>query len=129
MKRVVPFSILTVAVLAIAFVGCGGASSSSGVNGSNPSGQMVPASFSISDTPPLGVSILRFQIQLTAASLQPSSGSPVSMLSAPATVELEHLQSESALLSNLNVPAATYTSLTATFANPQMTIFNQSNTR
>lgn len=91
--------------------------------------QAVSASFSISDTPPLGIAILRFQIELTAASLQPSSNSqqPVSMLPAPTTVELIHLQSESALLANLNVPTGTYTSLTVSFANPQMTIFNQSN--
>jgi Domain of unknown function (DUF5666) len=94
-----------------------------------PSAQAIPASLNISDTPPSGVSILRFQIQVTAASLQPSSSSqtPVSMLSAPVTVELEHLQSESALLSNFNVPPGEYMSLSASFANPQMTILNRSN--
>ncbi|HXW57455.1 MAG TPA: DUF5666 domain-containing protein [Candidatus Cybelea sp.] len=94
-----------------------------------PSAQAIPASLNISDTPPAGVSILRFQIQVTSASLEPSNSSQtaVSMLSAPVTVELEHLQSESALLSNFNVPTGEYTSLTASFANPQMTILNRSN--
>ena len=106
-------------------MGAGAGSSSTGVIG-----QAVPASFSISDTPPQGVAILRFQIELTAASLQPSSNSqqPVSMLPTPTTVELIHLQSESALLANFNVPTGSYMGLTVAFANPQMTIFNQSNT-
>jgi Domain of unknown function (DUF5666)/Domain of unknown function (DUF4382) len=130
MKRAILFSSLFIVALGITLAACGGGSNNSGgVPG--PAGQMVPTSFSISDTPPAGVVILRFQIQVTAASLQPSpsnaSQQPVSLLTAPATVELEHLQSESALLSNLSVPAGTYTSLNATFANPQMTIFNRSN--
>jgi Domain of unknown function (DUF5666)/Domain of unknown function (DUF4382) len=99
-----------------------------GDNGGSGSAQMVPASFSIGDTPPSGVSILRFQIELTAASMQPSASGqqPVSMLPTPATVELTHLQTESALLANLSVPAGTYASLMASFADPQMTILNRS---
>jgi hypothetical protein len=88
---------------------------------------MVPVSFSISDAPPAGVTILRFQIQVTSATLQPATmGQPaVSMLPAPVEVELVHLQTEPALLANLSIPAGTYNSLTATFASPQVTIFNE----
>ncbi|HXZ11850.1 MAG TPA: DUF4382 domain-containing protein [Candidatus Sulfotelmatobacter sp.] len=122
------------AAFGLAFLGmvvlaaCGG-SGSFGVN-SNPGGGsgMSQVSFSISDTPPAGVTILRFQIQLTTASLQPAAMGqpPVSMLPAPVEVELIHLQTEPELLANLNVAAGTYDGLTATFANAQATIFNES---
>jgi hypothetical protein len=46
------------------------------------------------------------------------------MFSAPQEVELEHLQTEPAMV-NRDVPAGTYQGLPATFANPQITIFNQ----
>lgn len=84
-------------------------------------------SVSIADAPPMGVTILRFELQVMSATLQPAASgqSPVSMLSKPQDVELEHLQTEPAFLVNLDVPAGTYNSLSATFANPQMTILNQ----
>ncbi len=138
MKRSVPRFFLSFAIVfsLVLLSNCGtnmsgalntGGTGGNGGNGGS-SGQSVAASFNISDTPPMGVSVLRFQIQVTAASMQPSgSGSqPVSMLTAPQTVELIHLQSESALLANISVPAGTYTSLSASFANPQMTILNRS---
>ena len=126
-------SLICLAILTIfsAFVlaGCGniaGMSSSSGMTGGS---NAIQTSFSISDTPPANVTVLRFQIQLTAASLQPmGSGPAVSLLNSPQVVELTRLQSESALLANPSVPGNTYTSLSATFANPQMTILNRSNT-
>jgi hypothetical protein len=46
------------------------------------------------------------------------------MLLGPLNVELLHLQTETAPLGNANVPTGTYTGLTATFANPQMTVLN-----
>ncbi|MGO9642986.1 MAG: DUF5666 domain-containing protein [Candidatus Acidiferrales bacterium] len=130
MKRVIPFSPLLIGLLGIALAGCGSTTISGSIGtGGGGSVQTVPISFNISDAPPANVTILRFQIQVTSASLQPSASNssqqPVSMLTSATTVELEHLQSESALLSNLSVPAGTYTSLTAAFANPQMTILNR----
>ncbi|HUO36067.1 MAG TPA: DUF5666 domain-containing protein [Candidatus Acidoferrum sp.] len=112
-------------VLGLMLASCGGNSTPS--QPSSSSSGMVPVSLTISDNPPAGVTILRFQIQVTGATLQPAdtSQSTVSLLSSPQGVELTHLQTESALLVNANVPAGTYNSLTATFANPQMTIFNQ----
>lgn len=126
-----------IAAFALAFflvatlAACGGGSGMTSIQPvPAPSSEMVPVSFSISDTPPAGVTILRFQIQLTTASLQPATmgQSPVPMLPAPVEVELIHLQTEPALLANLNVPAGTYNGLTATFANPQATIFNEGTT-
>jgi hypothetical protein len=61
------------------------------------------------------------------AALQSSDSStqPVSMLTEPEDIELEHLQTESALLASKNVPTGTYNSLMVSFANPKMTIQNQ----
>jgi hypothetical protein len=73
------------------------------------------------------VTILRFKILVTAATLTPANASqtPVNMILSPQGVELIHLQTESALLANAMVPAGQYTGLNATFSNPEMTIFNQ----
>ncbi len=106
--------------LAVFLAGCSNSTSTS------PSGAgLAPVSMTIHDTPPTGVSILSFEIHITGASLQPSgSGQAVSLMSAPDEIELEHLQTSSALLGSTNVPAGTYSSLTVTFANPQITILN-----
>jgi len=105
---------------------CGGNS----IMSQNPPGgpAMAPASLTIHDNPPAGVTVLSFEITVTGASLQPSDTSKpaVAMVREPEEIELEHLQAESALLANLNVPAGTYNSLSVSFANPEMTILNQS---
>jgi hypothetical protein len=82
----------------------------------------------MTDDPPAGVSVLFFQVSLTAASLQPASGSPVSLLAnnTPIQIDVTQLQALSAFLSTSNVPAGSYTSLSLTFANPLLVIFNNS---
>lgn len=82
----------------------------------------------MTDDPPAGVSVLFFQISLTGASLQSSSGSSISLLASdtPIQVDVTQLQALSAFLSTANVPAATYNSLALTFANPQLVILNTS---
>jgi Domain of unknown function (DUF5666)/Domain of unknown function (DUF4382) len=90
---------------------------------------MVQASLTIHDNPPMGVTVLSFDIDVTGAELQPSTSNssqqPVSMLSEPEDIELEHLQTQSALLASKSVPTGTYSSLMVSFANPRMTIQNQ----
>ena len=105
-------------------VGCGGGMSSP----NQPvTANMVQTSLTIHDNPPMGVTVLSFDIDVTGAALQPSDSSkqPVSMLSEPEDIELEHLQTESALLASKSVPTGTYSSLMVSFANPHMTIQNQ----
>jgi Domain of unknown function (DUF5666)/Domain of unknown function (DUF4382) len=90
---------------------------------------MVQASLTIHDNPPMGVTVLSFDIDVTGAELQPSTSNssqqPVAMLSEPEDIELEHLQTQSALLASKSVPTGTYSSLMVSFANPRMTIQNQ----
>jgi hypothetical protein len=84
----------------------------------------------MTDDPPAGVSVLFFQVSLTAATLTPTTGSPVSLLSdnTPIQIDVTQLQALSAFLNSVNVPSGTYTGLNLTFSNPQLVIFNQSDT-
>ena len=110
--------------VAIVLAGCGGGMSSM----QTPLGtNMAQVSLTIHDSPPMGVTVLSFEIEVTGAALQPSDSSsqPVSMLSEPEDIELEHLQTESALLASRSVPTGTYSGLMVTFVNPRMTIQNQ----
>src|SRR6516162_6182805 len=105
-------------------VGCGGGMSSLQAPTAT---NMTQATLTIHDNPPMGVTVLSFEIEVTSATLQPndSMSQPVSMLSEPEDIELEHLQTESALLASKSVPTGTYNSLMVSFANPKMTIQNQ----
>ena len=111
----------TVAIFtAIALAGCGGNMNL------NLRGSGVPVSIAIHDTPPAGVNILSFEIHVTGASLQPSDSSKaaVPLVTHDTEIELRHLEVESALLGTAGVPADTYSSLSLTFAHPEMTIQN-----
>ncbi len=88
--------------------------------------QSPPASSAtllIGDTPPAGVAVLSFSVTVTGAALEPGD---VSLVTNPTRVEINRLQVETALLANLTIPSGTYTSLTVTFANPVLTILNNS---
>ncbi|MGA7343478.1 MAG: DUF5666 domain-containing protein [Terracidiphilus sp.] len=114
------------AVTSFLLNGCG----SSLMNSSNPvspTGNTVPVSLTMTDDPPSGVSVLFFQVSLTSAGLASSSGSTVSLIgSNPIQIDVTRLQALAAFLSAANVPAGAYNSLSLTFANPQLVIFNGS---
>jgi hypothetical protein len=118
--------VFAVIFLALSLVSCGGSTSLSSSTLLTP--RTTPVSLSVQDNPPAGVSILSFEIQITSATLQPSDMTKptVALLAKPAEVELEHLQSEPALLGSLNVPAGTYSGASVTFSNPRMAILNNS---
>jgi hypothetical protein len=80
------------------------------------------------DLPPTGVTVLSFQILVTSGNLLSSDAAkqPVPLVIKDADIELEHLQSEPAVLGNLNVPADTYNGATLSFDNVRMTILNRS---
>src|SRR6266480_7756514 len=122
MRKVIS-SLGLILLVAIVLAGCGGGMSST----QTPLGtNMAQVSLTIHDSPPMGMTVLFFEIEVTGAALQPgdSSSQPVSMLSEPEDIELEHLQTESALLASRSVPTGTYSGLMVTFANPRMTIQN-----
>ncbi|MGC8548502.1 MAG: hypothetical protein ACP5M4_02270 [Acidobacteriaceae bacterium] len=131
-------SLLSLSALAIPILtGCGNGNSAIGTCTANCPAQLTPVSLSATDTPPDGVSVLSFQIQLTAATLNPTSGrtSPVSLLpnesgpsgsSTPVSIDATQLQAVSQFLSSSSVPSTGYDSLSLTFANPKLVIYNVS---
>jgi hypothetical protein len=75
----------------------------------------------VGDTPPAGVTIISLEVTITGAVLQPGN---VSLVSSPVTFEMHRLETETALLSSLSVPAGTYTSINVTFFKPEITFLN-----
>src|SRR5260370_2736792 len=116
---------LASAVLSVAglTVGCGGGSQTT-----QPPLAPRSVSLSIRDNPPAGVSVLSFEINVAGASLQPSDASKpaVPLVTSPIEVELTQLETEKALLNAVSAPEDSYSSIILTFANPELTILNQS---
>ncbi len=75
----------------------------------------------VSDTPSSNLTVASFQVQITGAVLQPGS---VSILPRPVTVDLAQLVSDTGFLASSVIGSATYTSLELTFANPKVTVVN-----
>jgi hypothetical protein len=90
-----------------------------------PPPKSAQVTLAITDTPPVGITVLAFQATFTGATMQPGS---VSLLSAPTPIDLNHLQADTALLSTTAAATGTYTSLTLTLTNPVLTIQNDSAT-
>ena len=84
-------------------------------------GNTAPMILTFHDTPPAGITVTSFEITVTGAALKPGN---VSLLQSPQTIELTQLQTNSVFLSTTNVPLATYTGLTITYANPKFTFLN-----
>lgn len=99
-------------------VSCGGGSSSF-----TPSPGSTAFSLTMTDAPPAGVTVLSFEVTVTGAVLQPGN---VSLVSSPLRVEVTQLETERAFLITRGVAAGTYQGITVTFANPEMTIKNDS---
>jgi len=106
-------------VSCLAFAGCGGRRSGAG-GGGTPSG-IAPVVLAVTDTPPTTVTFLAAEVTLTGATLNPGN---VSLLSSASTIELTRLQTDMAYLGTTNVAQGNYTSVTLTFANPSLTIEN-----
>lgn len=112
-----------VLLLAVAGVlaGCGGSGTHFGGGQAN----TVPVTVSMTDTPPAGVSVLSLQVTITDARLNPGNVELLAAPVTPVTVDLARLQTESSLLSAVNVAPGTYTSLALTIAlNPSLTFQN-----
>ena len=80
-------------------------------------------SVTMTDTPPAGVTLLSFEVSVTGATVNPGS---VDLLGGkgPIQIEVKQLETESAFLSTATVPAGAFTSLTLTFANPELNFKN-----
>jgi len=109
--------------LAVMMSGCGGSSGGGTAAPSTPAPTTSTLNFVVQDTPSPNLTVLSFQIEITGAVLQPGG---VSLLPKPVTVDLAQLVSDTAFLSSTVIDSTTFTSITMTFANPQVTIVNNS---
>jgi hypothetical protein len=113
-------SIQTISVLIVcaAFSGCRATNQLGSITQSGNSS----VALAMTDTPPSLVTVLSAQVTLTGVALTPGN---VSLFSGSTTVELTRLQTDIAYLATAtNVPAGSYTGVTLTFANPKLTIEN-----
>jgi hypothetical protein len=115
MRSYVPAMVMFTALLS----GCGGGSSDSASSAS--SNANATMNLVVSDTPSTGITVLAFDVQIQSAVLQPGN---VALLPQPITVDLAQLVSDSSFLASAVVGSGTYTSLSLTLANPQVTILN-----
>lgn len=124
---------LFVCALAVGAASCGGGGDES------PPPTITPSSGSafifIGDTPPLGSTVLKFEITLSSAVICPQvsgntcQGSPqTSLISQPIEIELSQLELESAFLNIQSLPAGTFQGAQLTFANPELKLLLADNT-
>ena len=120
MIRIPSICVISVLVCCAALASCGGNTQYGSQGGGNSGNSSVV--LAMTDTPPSNVSILSAEVTLTGASLSPGN---VSLFSGSTTVELTRLQTDIAYLATAaNIPAGSYTGVTLTFANPMLTIEN-----
>src|SRR5580704_18077909 len=110
---------ISVLVVCLALAGCGGINQFGSQTQNNGNSSVVLA---MTDTPPSLVTILSAQVTLTGATLAPGA---VTLFSGSTTVELTRLQTDIAYIATAaNIPAGNFTSVTLTFANPSLTVEN-----
>jgi hypothetical protein len=107
----------TLALTLGSLIGCGMASTAT----TTPDAGSATVNLTVSDTPPTAVTILSFQVQIASAVLQPGN---VSLVPKPVTVDLSQLATDTGFLASTVIGSATYTSLTLTLADPQVTLMN-----
>ena len=114
------FSFSLALACCVLMVACGGSMKPS------PTGNGVPVSLAIRDTPPNGVAVLFFEDSITGVSLQPTEAKKhaVSLMTAPVEVEFGHLKTDTAFMSLGSAAADSYQNETLTFGNAVLTIVN-----
>lgn len=117
-------SYLALAILSacIALSGCTAGTATSTTAQSQGSGTV---NLVVSDTPPTDITVLSFRITIASATLQPGN---VSLLPRPVTVDLAQLASDTGFLASTVIDSATFTSLTITYSDPQVTLQNNRTT-
>ena len=104
-----------------------------GCSGSSPSGSTTTPSaqtgsvFTTGTDAPLP-SIVSFQVQVSDVTVSDGTGTPVSILSAPQTIDFARFNGLQSLLDFNAIPAGTYTTVNVTLANPVLAYLNTSQT-
>lgn len=114
---------LLVCSLAGGILGCGGNTSPAPLQSNAQTGSV----FLVGTDAPLP-SVVSFQVQITNVTLSNGSGTPVSILSGPQTVDFARFNGLQTLLDFNAVPPGTYTTVNVSLANPVLSYLNTSNT-
>ncbi len=113
-------SMLTALVAALT-IGCGGGSS----NSATPTQAQTGSVFVNGTDAPLP-SVLSFEVDITGITVS-DGGTPVSVWTGTQTVDFARLNGLHTLLDMNTIPAGTYTNVTVTLANPQISYLNVTN--
>ncbi|MBZ5540946.1 MAG: DUF4382 domain-containing protein [Acidobacteriia bacterium] len=100
-----------------------------GGGGTPPPPPTTTLNLTLQDAPPANTSIASFKVTITGVALNPVGGGAAVNLTLspnPYVVELTRLASDSAFLGSFTVPSGSYSSITVTVANPDITFANQS---
>ena len=113
-----------IAGAALFFNGCGGSATNMATTTPPAAASQTSAvTLTVTDAPPTGVTILSFEVTVNGAVLNPGN---VQLVTNPQRIEVKQLETDSAFLSTMNVPAGTYQSITVNVTNPELTVMNQS---
>src|ERR1700683_5422953 len=116
-KAILCLSAIPLALSALS--GCGGGNKTTTSN-------EVPVVMTVHDAPATGVTMLSFSAVIRCVTITNSSGTAVSLLSSPVTVNLQNLATQSDILADTSAPAGTYSSMMVTLSSVNMTIQNNS---
>ena len=117
---------LGVGLIVLVANGCGG--NAYNMTTSTPADNLPQTSavtLTVTDAPPAGVTVLSFEVSINSAVLNPGN---VQLITNPQRIEVKQLETDSAFLSTMNVPAGTYQSITVNVTNPELTVMNNSGT-
>lgn len=109
-------AVLTLFSVALLWTACGGYSGAK-----NQYAAGTPVTLTIRDAPPAGIAVVSFEVTVNSVTLQPGN---IPLVSSPRSLELTQLQAITAFLNSTTVPPGTYTGITVSFANPELTIVN-----
>jgi hypothetical protein len=130
MKRNVVSVVLAISIIALA--GCSGPHTTTpgggGGGGGSQNASLTVTMTSKPDVSLTNISVLSATVDITGITLNPTSGNAVPLTLSPTVypADLTRLQTDTAFLGLLTLPAGTYSSATVMFSAPTLTIDNQS---
>ncbi|MDP9147210.1 MAG: hypothetical protein M3N22_06085, partial [Acidobacteriota bacterium] len=130
MKRNTSF-VFSLAMAATVLAACSGSHRGSGGGGGGGGSQKAQLTITMTSSAPVSltsVSVLSANVGITGITLNPLTGNPVPVTLTPAIlpVDLMRLQTDTAFLASITVPAQTYNSATITLGALSLTLDNQS---
>jgi hypothetical protein len=117
--------VLIVSIIALA--GCSGLPNGGGTGPGTQNANLAVTMTSKPSVSLANISVISAAVGITGITFTPSTGTAVALTLTPTVypVDLSRLQSDTAFLGSLSIPADTYTSAAVTFSAPVLTILNE----